>query len=294
MFYRRKVILALIELMGGEIEKLRFQKLLFLYSQKKSMPEYDFVPYKFGCYSYSAKADLNTMVKKGILYETEKGYNRTDQAKYFKQLKVKDQEVLKDVVADYGSMSSNTLIKHTYINFPFYAIHSTIAQEVLPDSLYERVEKARPASDKKALFTIGYEGISLEKYFQKLILNDVKVLVDVRRNPLSMKFGFSKKRLKSYCNSLGIEYIHIPEVGIPSDMRQQLSSQEDYDKLFALYKKTTLDETEKSQKDILALLEKYERIALTCFEANHCQCHRSHLANSIEKLPHFESEVRHI
>ena len=53
MFYRRKVILGLIELLGGEVEKLRFQKLLFLYAMKKQNPEYDFVPYKFGCYSYS-------------------------------------------------------------------------------------------------------------------------------------------------------------------------------------------------------------------------------------------------
>ncbi|MDR9399257.1 MAG: DUF488 domain-containing protein, partial [Salibacter sp.] len=60
MFYRRKVILGLIELLGGEVEKLRFQKLLFLYAMRKQQPEYDFVPYKFGCYSYSAKADMNT------------------------------------------------------------------------------------------------------------------------------------------------------------------------------------------------------------------------------------------
>jgi len=71
MFYRRKGILGLIELVGGVLEKLCFQKLLFLYAMKKHKPDYDFVPYKFGCYSYSAKADMNTMVKKGYLEETE-------------------------------------------------------------------------------------------------------------------------------------------------------------------------------------------------------------------------------
>jgi uncharacterized protein (DUF488 family) len=191
-------------------------------------------------------------------------------------------------------MSRSTLIKHTYINFPFYAIHSTIAHEVLPDHLYVRVEMARPVNNQTALYTLGYEGISLEKYLQKLIINDVKLLVDVRRNPLSMKFGFSKTRLKRYCNSLGIEYIHMPEVGIASENRQQLDTQKDYDDLFAKYKKTTISETKESQTFILALLEKYKRIALTCFEADHCQCHRTHLANSIAKLPNFTYEMTHL
>ena len=51
-----------------------------------------------------------------------------------------------------------------------------------------------------------------------------------------MKYGFSKKQLKTACNGVGIEYIHIPEVGIESDKRQELNTQADYDKLFKLYK----------------------------------------------------------
>lgn len=54
----------------------------------------------------------------------------------------------------------------------------------------------------------------LEQYLNKLIENDVKVLCDVRRNPISMKFGFSKHQLIKACNGVGIEYKHIPEVGI--------------------------------------------------------------------------------
>ena len=181
MFYRRKVILGLIELLGGEVEKLRFQKLLFLYAMKKQNPEYDFVPYKFGCYSYSAKADMNTMVKKGFLSESENKYGKADTSSYFKKLKVTDRQLLQEVVSDYGSMSSNALIKHTYLNFPFYAIRSTIAKDVLPGELYERVEKATPKEEETTLFTIGYEGVSLEVYLQKLVRNNVKLLIDVRK-----------------------------------------------------------------------------------------------------------------
>lgn len=294
MFYRRKIILALIELLGGEVEKLRFQKLLFLYAMRKQNPEYDFVPYKFGCYSYSANADMKAMVKRGTLSETENAYTKEDKANYISTLKVKDKVLLKQVVADYGQMNNSALIKHTYLNFPFYAIHSTIVKDVLPGKLYDRVEKAIPKEEGITLFTIGYEGVSLEKYLQKLLLNNVNLLVDVRKNALSMKFGFSKSLLTRYCNSLGIEYIHIPEVGINSDKRQELETQADYDRLFKMYRETTLVETEREQTKILDLLKEYKRIALTCFEANSCQCHRTHLANAIKENPDFIYDVKHL
>lgn len=294
MFYRRKIILALIELLGGEVEKLRFQKLLFLYAMRKQKPEYDFVPYKFGCYSYSAKADMDAMVKREILNQTEKTYAKKDITNYTDTLKPKDKALLENVVADYGKMSSSELIKHTYLNFPFYAIYSTIVKDVMPGKLYERIEKEIPKDEEITLFTIGYEGISLEIYLQKLVRNNVKILVDVRKNALSMKFGFSKSLLMRYCNSLGIEYIHIPEVGINSDKRQALETQADYDNLFKTYRETTLTETAKEQTQILELLKKYKRIALTCFEAESCQCHRTHLANAIMESPNFTYDVKHL
>lgn len=281
-------------MLGGEVEKLRFQKLLFLYAMKKQNPEYDFIPYKFGCYSFSAKADMNTMAKKGYLYETENKYDKSDAVSYFQKLKIEDAKILKEVMSDYGPMSSNALIKHTYLNFPFYAIKSTIAKDVLPGKLYDRVEKAIPVDEETTLFTIGYEGISLEMYLQKLVKNNVKLLVDVRKNPLSMKFGFSKTLLQRYCNSLDIGYLHIPEVGINSDKRQELETQADYDRLFADYRKTTLSETSAYQKQIFDLQKKYNRIALTCFEAKPCQCHRSHLADAIATSPDFNYSLKHL
>ena len=284
MFYRRKIILALIQLFNGEIEKTKLQKLLFLYSTRKQKPEYEFVPYKFGCYSYSASADLVTMLKKDYLSETDIGFQKKDPTDYLKAIKSSDKKILINTVQNYGDMENNALIKHTYINFPYYAVNSTIAEKLLTENLFKRVQDAKPNQTNQALFTIGYEGISLENYLNKLVKNNIQLLVDVRKNPLSMKFGFSKTLLKKYCNSLSIEYIHIPEVGIKSNKRQSLESQEDYDNLFDDYKKTTLTETVSDQENILELLNKYNRIALTCFESNICQCHRLPLAESLHKL----------
>lgn len=281
-------------MLGGELEKIRIQKLLFLFSQKQSKSEYDFIPYKYGCYSYSAKADLNTMLKKGILDENENLYIKNSSVDFIKSLKVDDKRKLEEVVKLYGKMSNDTLIKHTYINYPYYATKSLIAENILDKEQINKINSQKKRSNETILFTIGYEGISLEHYLNKLVLNDVKLLVDVRKNPLSMKFGFSKTLLSKYCESLGINYLHIPEVGINSDQRQELNTQKDYDELFERYKKTTLTETDSYQQKIIELLKKHNRIALTCFEADVCQCHRKPLAEAIAKFPTFDYKIKHL
>ncbi|HEY1009970.1 MAG TPA: DUF488 domain-containing protein [Daejeonella sp.] len=293
MFYRRKIILSLLQASGGVLEKIPLQKLLFLFSQKQTKPEYEFIPYKFGCYSYSANADITAMVSKGILCEGTTGYALPDKTDYIKTLKDADRKILNQVQVLYGKMDGNKLMLHTYRNFPYYAINSVAAANMLSDEEMANVEHARPAGTQTILFTIGYEGVSLEKYLNKLLVNDIKVLVDVRRNPLSMKFGFSKNQLLKYCSSLGIEYMHFPELGIHSDQRQELATQADYDKLFIDYKRQ-LPSTHSSQSKLLELLVKHHRIALTCFEANICQCHRKHLAEAIEILPDFNYTIKHI
>ncbi len=90
-------------------------------------------------------------------------------------------------------------------------INSEIVKNILSTSKLKKITIAKPKLSQTILFTIGYEGISLETYLNRLIENDVKLLVDVRSNPLSMKYGFSKNTLNKYCQSIGIEYEHIPD-----------------------------------------------------------------------------------
>lgn len=294
MFYRRKIILALLQLFEGQLDKISLQKLLFLCTTQQIKPEYNFIPFKYGGYSFSANADITAMVRKGMISEDEKQFQKQDTTDYVTQLKIGDRSILQKVKKDYGGLSAMELMKLTYIYFPFYAIKSEAAPSILSNDELEKVNTAKPKSDKTVLFTIGYEGISLEAYLLRLLENDVKVLVDVRNNPLSMKYGFSKSLLSKFCSSLGIEYVHIPEVGIQSDQRQALNAQSDYDKLFAIYRQDNLTRTQNHQKDILNLLQQHKRIALTCFEANICQCHRKHLAEAVQMLPGFIYEVKHI
>lgn len=286
--------MALLQLFNGELEKIRLQKLLFLFTQRQENRTYDFVPYKFGCFSYSANADLTTMANKAILTETESHFKRSEKTDYLKLLNDSDRNQLLEIKHSYGKMSTNALMKHTYVNFPYWTIKSKIAESILTQDDLEKINQSKPQSTKTVLFTIGYEGISLESYLNRLLKNDVKVLVDVRNNPNSMKYGFSKNQLIRYCESLGLLYVHFPEVGIQSEQRQELNCQADFDELFVAYCNNILSKTQATQIKILDLLNQHKRIALTCFEANIQQCHRRHLAAAIANLHGFEYEVIHI
>ncbi|MCS2389053.1 DUF488 domain-containing protein [Bacteroides thetaiotaomicron] len=61
------------------------------------------------------------------------------------------------------------------------------------------------------------------------------MLCDVRKNAYSQKYGFSKGQLEKACTGVGIKYIHIPQLGIESEQRQDLKSQKDYEILFESY-----------------------------------------------------------
>jgi uncharacterized protein (DUF488 family) len=66
---------------------------------------------------------------------------------------------------------------------------------------------------RTVLYTIGYEGQTVEAFLQRLLAQGVLALIDVRELPLSRKPGFSKNALASALQRHGIEYIHMPALG---------------------------------------------------------------------------------
>lgn len=294
MYYRRKILLALLEVFDDRLEKISLQKFLMLVSRQQDKPDFHFVPYKYGCFSFQANADLVTMSKYNQVKIDGNYWIKTDNTDYLSSLKERDRQAIRYIKLQHGNKNADELIRLTYTRFPYFALNSTIAKDRLTKEEYQRVLDARPKVDKTILYTIGYEGISLEEYLNKLIKNDIKLLCDVRKNSISMKYGFSKSQLEKACEAVGIKYVHIPELGIESDKRQVLNTQNDYDTLFALYRNDILPRTIDIQNNVLAMLKDNERIALTCFEANINQCHRKHLADAITKLPGFDYELKHI
>ena len=66
LFERQKLILALVDALGGDIGGLDFQKLLLLYCHEGAeAPPYEFVPYRFGGFSFTSYADKRRLIEKG-------------------------------------------------------------------------------------------------------------------------------------------------------------------------------------------------------------------------------------
>jgi uncharacterized protein (DUF488 family) len=119
-------------------------------------------------------------------------------------------------------------------------------------------------------------------------------VVDIRNNPQSMKYGFSKKSFSGYVESAGIRYFHLPELGIPSSMRKGLGKCISYIALFQDYETVLLPQNEKAQSQLLDLIANFPRIALVCFEADSHFCHRHVLMDYMLKKRAIETPVLHL
>lgn len=109
-----------------------------------------------------------------------------------------------------------------------------------------------------------------------------------------MKYGFSKAILEKACIGVGIEYVHMPQLGIDSSKRQTLKSQRDYDTLFDEYERTTLKENRSFLLQLRSIVERDNRVCLTCFEKDPRQCHRTRIAKALMSLPNHEYNFNEI
>lgn len=146
------------------------------------------------------------------------------------------------------------------------------------------------------IFTIGYEGTQIEQFIEELIRNKILALIDVRKNAISRKKGFSKKRLSESMKAVGIEYIHMPELGIPSSLRRSLdvSQPETYAELFNYYDESILPQAADSISRITELAKEKGSIAITCFESDYKFCHRSRIVKRILSNSRCHITLRHI
>ena len=283
LFERQRLLLTLLDALRGPVSNTDFQKLLFLYTREcEKTPMYEFVPYKFGGFSFTSYADKRRLMEAGLLVPSDPQWELTDLGRQT----ARKEAVLPLVVAGFcrrhAGLRGNALIAEQYRKHPYYAIRSEIVEKVLPDEeSRKRIAAARPAKAKPGLVTLGYEGRSLEAYLNLLLQNSVTLLCDVRRNPLSRKYGFSKSTLSKACEGVGIRYEHLPELGIASEERRELVTQADYDALFAMYERDSLPKQAAALAKIRGWVKAGERVALTCFELLPHQCHRHCVAEAL-------------
>ncbi len=298
LFDRQKRLLALVDALGGSVRNLDFQKLLFLYCQEaEETPTYEFIPYRFGGFSFTSYADKRRLIERLLLADDEHAWTLTTAGKAEAEAATPTRVRMDQIARRHTHLHGDALVAETYRRYPYYAIRSEIADRVLAGDTIslKAIAAARPVSKGLGLCTIGYEGRSLEGYLNRLIQDGVTLLCDVRRNPLSRKYGFSKGTLSKACEGVGIRYEHLPELGIDSARRNGLETQADYDALFAEY------ERERLPKESVALatierwiLQDWQRVALTCFESKAYQCHRRCVAEALERMSGRTLEPTHL
>ena len=196
LYKRQKLLVTLAVALGGEVTATDFQKLLFLYTQcKEKKKSFDFVPYKFGCFSFQSYADRIALISKGILRSaTDDCWELSANAESV--IACHELKVMKHFVSCVHPQRGDELIRKTYLSYPFYATRSEIIKRILSDKERKKVSQCVNDDTSEALFTLGYEGDSIDGYLNKLIRNNIALLVDVRRNPLSRKQGFQKNSFK--------------------------------------------------------------------------------------------------
>ncbi len=292
LYRRQRLLLGLLDAIGGDVSYTDFQKLLFLYCKERSSHGttqstqglYDFVPYHYGAFSFTSYADRRRLVDWGLLADDDQNWVLTEDGSNIGR--DSENSSIRSFASRYRNLRGDALVADTYRRYPYYAIHSEIAEQVLEDDrpTLDRIKSRRPKTTPSQLFTIGYEGRSIEQYLNLLIRAGVTLLCDVRRNAISRKYGFSKTTLERACTGVGIRYEHLPELGIESWRRRGLKTEADFKELFKTFEQTILPNQGDALERIGAWLDSGESVALTCFELEAGQCHRHCVANALEKV----------
>jgi uncharacterized protein (DUF488 family) len=126
------------------------------------------------------------------------------------------------------------------------------------------------------LFTIGYEGKSLDQFVAELRRNRISRVIDVRELPLSRRKGFSKTPLTAALAAAGIGYVHVREAGNPFRHLRH-----DVDACLAAYARH-IEESPEVIDRVLGAAER-RRAALLCVEATADRCHRSLIARQLRQ-----------
>ena len=281
---RQRTLLALLRAFGCEVGDTDFQKLLFLYGLHRheggGTPPYDFVPHSRGAFSFTARADRDKLVRRGILADGDAWHLTPTGTRVAASFANRHTTLFAQRNRD---LRGDALVAETYRRSPYHASRSRIADRVLDDdpATRERIAAARSVRAIGPMVTVGYEGRSYEGYFNELLGVGVSRLCDVRRRPVSRKWGFSKRTLADGCRHLGIEYASLPELGIASERRAGLNGASDYNRLLDDYEATTLKTETGTLDRILTWMKAGDRVALTCYERDFRECHRSRVARAI-------------
>ncbi len=274
---RQRVIIRLMGELGCHAPVDRLMTILFLIRHEGKFVEdsfYHFLPVDGKPWSFLLEHELQKLQKMGLLANSVNGmwrfrnFNSSKAGRGVGEIKYDISHFMFEFGADQDNKKGRDYIEK---------YHSWYTSNPV---------KSRPKADCAA-YTAGYEGLHIDAFLNRLLGDGIQRLIDVRINPAARRFGYHKSTLSRLCGRIGIEYCHYPQLGIRSELRRNLQTQEDYMRLFVDYVQTTLSEESDAIATVTDLMEEKPSV-LMCIEADPQMCHRTLVARAVASLSGLE------
>lgn len=285
MLHRQRALLMMLQQAGGKASSLQMMKWAFLLSSETPSQGgktfYQFIPYRYGPYSFTLTQETDSLIRNGFLAKNETDWELTTLGESLDvNLPKEISQDIRKIATTYGNLSGQKLINIIYEKYSWFTINS---------DLPGRRQGERPIAEI-SIYTAGYEGKTVDEFLNLLMESGMARLIDVRYNPISRRYGFHKTTLSRLCNSLNIDYIHLPGLGIPGSEREDLENGNQYGVLFGNYRNSLPSR----QEDIATVsnLLKSKPSVLVCMEADPKFCHRNVLAQYLTAL--VDMPIKHL
>ncbi|MFH1108308.1 MAG: DUF488 family protein [Planctomycetota bacterium] len=230
MLARQKIVLALLDSAAKPLSRTMFVKLSFLLRAETDVGEdsafYDFVPYQFGPFSFVLYREFEALKQQSYVVEDHDRFSLAkpmagEVRRLIGDLPTSVRSSVGHIASRYASKTQRALVRDVYARYPWYATKSELV-DLLPPTM-----PPLPTASL-AVFTVGYERISVDALFDRLLHAGIRGIADVRANPISRKYGFARTSLSGIAAKLGLAYRHFPQLGIPSEERSALGGYSSY------------------------------------------------------------------
>lgn len=134
------------------------------------------------------------------------------------------------------------------------------------------------------LATVGYQGATVETFLRSLGGAAVELLVDIRAVASSRRPGFAKSALAANLRGVGIDYLHLRDLGTPAPGRAaaRAGRHAEMRRIYLAHLKTPVAQTE--LEALADIVRTGRRVCLLCFEADAAHCHRALVADALSAL----------
>ena len=142
---------------------------------------------------------------------------------------------------------------------------------------------ANASNQQNSIWTVGHSTLTIEQFLGVLSSFQIQLLVDVRSFPGSRRYPhFNKEELRRSLTAVGIDYVHMPELGGRRKTRPDSKNVVWRNQSFRGY--ADYMETQAFREGAKQLLERARdrRTAIMCAEAVWWRCHRSLIADYLK------------